>query len=601
MKAFPCTTHLLLSALLGGVLAAGCSGGGSSGGGGGGAVTPPSSETGEVTLAVTDAPTDELDTFEVDIVGFRFMKANGAVVEVLPQTVRVDFADLISVSQVIAGATLPVGDYPRAYMTLDFASAAVRISGNAGLASLRDGSGAPLTGRQELEIVFPGGGFTVGARKGYFAVVDFDLDQSLSVDAAQNAVTVDSVLYAQIDPAQPKDTRAPGLASGFQGSRFALDVRLGLGLVSRGALTVNTDAGTIFDLDGQVLTGQPGFDALALLGDGKLVAVEGRVDPLARTLAARRVLLLPQDLDEVEGLVVARQGGAGQDVVLTLRGVSVRRAGGSVTLNDLVTLETSFVNTKVNKRAVASGALSTDAINVGQRLLAYGKMAGSTLDLTQTGAGFVRLVETGLGGAVAGVASGGQMSVDLNRIGARPVAAFDFSVGGAPQADPRALLVKVGSLGSSLPAGAPVWVRGFFAPVTAGPGEPDFLADTVIDRTDAGSLLRVWWLVPNATPLASRSGAEATIDVSAASVANVDQGLVVPTALQQDPVVAGQTGFYAIRQGLRLTLFTDPAAFWAQLEADLAGGGRAVSLRAFGRWDAAGNRLQAQRAFALIR
>lgn len=600
MRTFTSFTTVLVAALL----FAGCGGGGSSGGSSGSGGTPPpsGSETGEVTLAVTDAPTDEIDTLEVDIVSFRFVKRNGAVVEVLPQTVRVDFADLVSVSQVIAGATLPVGDYPRAFMTLDFATAAARISGNPGLAALKDGSGTPLVGREELEIVFPGGGFTVGPRKGYFAVVDFDLDQSLSVDATANTITIDSVLYADIDPAQPKDTRAPGLASGFTGASFQLDVRLGLGLMSRGKLTVNTDSTTVFDLDGQVLQGQAGFDALALLGDGTLVAVEGRVDPLARTLAARRVLLLPQDLDEVEGLVVARSGGAGQDAVLTLRGVSVRRAAGSVTLNDLVTLSTSFVATKVNKRAVAAGALSTDAINVGQRLLAYGKMAGSTLDLTQPGAGFVRLVETGIGGAVTQAASGGRLTLDVTRIGARRVAAFDFTVGGAAVADPRALVVDVASLGGAVPVGAPVWVRGFFPPVSAGAGDADFLADALIDRSNAGSLLRVWWLIPNATPLAARAGAEATIDVSAATQAHVDQGLIVPVALASNPAVAGQaSGFYAIRQGLRVTLFRDPAAFWAQLEADLQGGGRGVAFRSFGRWDAAAGRMDASRAVAIIR
>lgn len=589
----------VLGPLVLGALVAGCGGGGSGGGGGAPPTVP--TDTGEVTLAVTDAPTDEIDAFEVDIVSFRFQRANGAVVEVLPQKARVDFAELVSVSEVIAGATLPVGDYPRAFMTLDFAQATVRIAGNAGPAQLRDSSGAPLTGRQELEIVFPSGGFTVGARKGYFAQVDFDLDSSLQVDAAANSVTVDAILYAEIDPAQPKETRAPGLASAFSGSSFRLDVRLGLGLVSRGGLTVNTDAATVFDLDGQALTGQQGFDALAQKGEGTLVACEGRVDPLARTLAARRVIYLPQDLDEVEGLVVARQGGPGQDAVLTLRGVSVRRAAGAVTLNDLVTLRTSFAGTAVNRRGVAQGTLTTDAINVGQRLLAYGRFSGATLDLSVAGAGFVRLVETGISGAVV-QSGGGRLGLDLTRVGARPAAAFDFSLDGTPVADPDALLIDSGALGGGLQPGTPVFVRGFFAPVTAAPGEPDFVADTVVDRTNAGSLLRVFWLVPTATPIAARSGSEATIDVSQALFAQVDQGLAVPVPLGQDPVVAGQpNGWYAIRQGLRLTLFRDPAAWLDRLQAELAGGARAVHLRAFGRWDAGAGRLTAVRQVAVLR
>ena len=43
---------------------------------------------------------------------------------------------------------------------------------------------------------------------------------------------------------------------------------------------------------------------------------------------------------------------------------------------------------------------TTDAINVGQRIVAYGTLSGSTLALTAPGAGFVRLLATGISGAV---------------------------------------------------------------------------------------------------------------------------------------------------------------------------------------------------------
>lgn len=574
---------------------AGCGGGG---GGGDGAVPV---ESGDVTLAVTDAPTDEVDTFEVDIVSFRFQKANGASVEVLPQTTRVDFAQLVTVSEVIAGASLPVGDYPRAFMTLDFDQASVRISGNAGAATLVDGQGRTLSGREELEIVFPDGGFTVGARRGYFAVVDFDLDQSLEVDAANNRVKVDTVLYAEIDPAQPKVTRVTGLAGDFDADGFDLDVRLGLGLVSRGVLDARTGAQTVFDLGGAPLTGAAGLAALEALGDGTLVATEGQVDPVRRTLQAARVVLLPQDLDEVAGVVVARTGGAGADATLTLRGVSVRRAAGSVTFNDTVTIRTAFASTQVARRGVASGALTTDAVNVGQRLLAYGRFSGGALDLTAPGAGFVRLVETAVSGALVSAPAGGRATVDLHRIGVRLASTFDFTVDGVVQADADAFDVEVGALGGSLAAGTPVIVRGFMRPVSAtAAGEPDFAADSVTDRTAAGSLLRVLWLPGATAPLATRSGAEATIDVSQALSAVVDRGLVAPTALAANPTLSGGTGLFALRSGRRLTLYTRYDDFLDGLEAEVAAGRRTLHVRGLGRWDDATGRLTAARAVAVL-
>jgi uncharacterized protein DUF4382 len=584
--------------LLAGLLAAGCSGGGSSGSGGS------ATETGQVTLAVTDAATDEIDVFEIDLVGFRFQRTDGATVEILPQTSRVDFAQLVSVSEVVAAATLPVGRYERAFMTLDFGSAMVRINGNTSSANLVDSNGAPLTGRTELEIVFAGGGFTVGARKGYFAEVDFDLDQSLLVDSAQNRVEVDSVFYAAINPGNPKPARTPGLASDFSGSSFSLDVRRGLGLISRGKLTVNTSSSTIYDLEGTVLTGQAGYDALEAKGDNTLVVSLGQVDPLAKTQAATRVVLLPQDLDEVGGLVVARSGGPGGDATLTLRGVAVRRGAGSVTFNDTVTLSTSFLETKVGKRGVAGGALNTDAINVGQRILAYGRFTGGTLDLSQSGAGFVRLVETDVAGALNAPPSSG-LDLDVTRIGRRLATAFDTNVSGVSQGDLDALKINTGGLGlASLTSGSPVVVRGFFAPVTsATPTAATFDADTVIDRTNAASLLRLRWIPASTAPIASgASGSGLTLDVSSALVKSIDRGLVAPTTLTANPTLAdpGQAGLYATRQGFKLTLFTSYANWKADFEARVAAGSRLQHVRSLGAWDEASSTLKAQRGVAVF-
>lgn len=587
--------------LLTGLLAAGCSGGGGSGSGSGTTTT----ETGELTLAVTDAATDEIDVFEVDIVGFRFQRTDGATVEVLPQTIRVDFAQLVSVSEVIAAATLPVGRYERAFMTLDYGTAMVRINGNTSSASLVNNAGAPLSGRSELEIVFAGGGFTVGARKGYFAEVDFDLDQSLLVDSAQNRVEVDTVLYASINPATPKAARTPGLASGFSGSSFSLDVRRGLGLISRGTLTVNTSSNTVYDLEGQVLTGQAGYDALKAKGDNTLVISLGQVNPFARTQAATRVVLLPQDLDEVGGLVVARSGGPGADATLTLRGVAVRRGAGSVTFNDTVTLTTSFLQTKVSKRGVAGGALSADAINVGQRILAYGRFTGGSLDLTQSGAGFVRLVETDVAGALNAPPSGSAINLDVTRIGRRLTTAFDLSVSGVAQGDLNALECSTGGLGlATLTSGSPVVVRGFFAPVTSStPTAATFNADSVIDRTNAASLLRLRWIPASTAPIVSSgSSSGLTLDASSALIKSIDRGLVAPTTLTQNPTLAdpGNAGLYATRQGFTLTLFTSYANWKTDFEARVAAGNRLQHVRALGAWDVSTTTLKAQRGIAVF-
>lgn len=572
----------------------GCGGGGGGSDGGGG-----STATAPVTVAVTDAPSDDIDTFAVDLVSFRFVRRDGAVVEVLPQTTRVDLAQLVTVSEVIASASLPAGDYLRAFMTVDFTTATCLLTGSVTPAALRDDAGQPL-GRQELEVVFPNGGFTCGPGAGRFAVVDFDLDQSLTVDVLANSVVVDAVLYADIDPAQPKVTRATGLTADFTDAGFTLDVRRLLGLVSRGLVTVTTDGATVFDLDGQLLVGAAGLDALEALGDGRLVAVDGPLNPTARSQAAARVVLLPQGLDAAEGLIVARSGGPGADPTLTLRGVSVTRAGGTaVTFNDTITVAASVANTAVRRRGVA-GALTTDALQVGQRVVAYGLLSGSSLSLTAPGSGFVRLLETGVHGLVVG-APGSGLTLDVARIGARPVAAFDFAVSGVAQADPDALAVSTGGLAlGGLAAGDPVTVRGFFLPVEAAAATPDFSADSVIDRSDAAALLRVHYLPASSTALVT-SGTELALDLTGSVVAELDRGFGLRAQLSAGPVVTGSTsGWYAVRRGLTITLFRDFAAYRARLEADVAAGLRVVAFRALGREEGPG-RFAAARAFVVVR
>ena len=357
----------------------------------------------------------------------------------------------------------------------------------------------------------------------------------------------------------------------------------------------------MFDLQTQSLTGAAGYAALESLGDDTLVAVTGPLDPATRTLAADRVVLIPDNLDAVEGLVVARSGGPGDDATLTLRGVSVRRSAGAVTFNDTVTLSASFAQTVVRRRGSAT-ALDTDAINVGQRIVAYGVLSGATLDLTQAGAGFVRLVQTGFGGAVTAAASG-SLTLDLARIGARRTTAFDFSVDGVAQADPDALVVDTGALSlSGITTGSAVRVLGFVAPVTTdATATPDVVANTVIDRTGAASLLHVGYFPASTSAVATTTTASLQLDVSTASVAVVDQGLVSPMTLSADPTVTGGQGAFAVRRGFQITLYGNFSSFDQRLRAELAGGARLRRLTAIGGYTAGTTTLDARRVVAVLR
>ena len=68
-------------------------------------------DVGETTIAFTDAASDEVVVFEVDVSDIVFTKAGGSTVSLLARQTRVDFADLASVAELIVGVGLEAGRY----------------------------------------------------------------------------------------------------------------------------------------------------------------------------------------------------------------------------------------------------------------------------------------------------------------------------------------------------------------------------------------------------------------------------------------------------------------------------------------------------------
>src|SRR5882724_5287765 len=106
------------------LLVTACGGGGKSElGSGGGTSTPPSGSTcdtascGTAFVGVMDADGD-FDSYSVDVVSLTLKKANGSVVETLPEQPRVDFTDLVDLKEFVTAATIPNGTYVSGTMRL---------------------------------------------------------------------------------------------------------------------------------------------------------------------------------------------------------------------------------------------------------------------------------------------------------------------------------------------------------------------------------------------------------------------------------------------------------------------------------------------------
>jgi len=107
-------------------------------------------DTGVVQIGLTDAPGDFL-SYTVDVASLTLTKADGTVVETLPQRTRVDLVQLADLTEFVTGATIPSGTYVGATLNLDYASADLEVDDGTGvavpvpLANIRDAQGNPVT------------------------------------------------------------------------------------------------------------------------------------------------------------------------------------------------------------------------------------------------------------------------------------------------------------------------------------------------------------------------------------------------------------------------------------------------------------------------
>src|SRR5262250_2523044 len=80
------------------------------GGSGGGDAPPAAAMTGNVMVGIHDAAGDFL-TYTVDVTSIRLERANGDVIETVPLTTRIDFAQLTDLTEFFTIATVPSGTY----------------------------------------------------------------------------------------------------------------------------------------------------------------------------------------------------------------------------------------------------------------------------------------------------------------------------------------------------------------------------------------------------------------------------------------------------------------------------------------------------------
>jgi hypothetical protein len=585
-----------------GLLAAGLTtlGLGACGGGGG---SGSSGTDGTMSVAITDAASDEIESFVVEVQSLVLVRPTGATVAALADTIRVDLADLSDVSRLLSRNNVPAGFYSGIEITFDFTNAACVLVGETTPATILDVDGNAVTGTLVLPMDFASV-LSVPVNRHKLLELDFDLDQSLEVDAGLNTVRFEPALHLKVDPSTPKPTAVFGTIASVDlaDSSFVVDVRaFGDEIVT--SVICDVGGATLYQVDGVPASGSTGLTALSTLAADTWVQAYGTIDANSERMV---IVYVEAGLGTfnggsaiIEGYVVGRTGGAGADPTLIVQGRSQNASHTVFQYDTTFQISGDFLATQVVKWGSADG-FSTDDINVGQRVRAFGTLAGTVMGSTDV----VRLQPTLVFGHSVGTPSGTTATIDITRVGPLLVGAFQWAQSGTNPPDPAALIAEVGDLAQDLGLvnGSAMIARGFFSPVDDA-GE-DFTALALINADEAPSLLFVRDRLLTGFTLdltAQLSGLQLVITGAAATgeFAIIDQGFVGATPLPSSPTPtispAGLVGLYAIRDNDtgELQVYTSFASFSSALGNAIVQGAFVVQLGAFGDYDASLNTLSA--------
>jgi len=587
-------------------------------GGGGGAtapvaatpVAPPAAscdaggaaDCGTVYIGFTDADGDFL-SYSVDVVSLTLTKASGAVVNALPVRQRVDFAQLVDMTELVTAATIPSGTYVKASIRLDYNGneVNVEVNGAPAAATVLGMTGQPL-GVADFDINLDNANHVVVMPgRPAFLQLDFDLAASHTVDTLASPVTAtaEPFLVATIQPVEDKELRVRGplVSVDTAASNYVIDVRPFNHASARlGKVTIATNGETAFEIDGVESSGAAGLAALAQQAAGTPTIAFGTLVVAERKFTAQRVLAgssVPGPrFDVMVGNVTARNGDR-----LTVRGGTLIRRTDSVAFVRADVTVLVGPDTRITRQGGGGQGLSSEAISVGQRIHAFGDIANTDAGLVLDAQhGFVRMNLTRLLGSVVS-ANPGNLTLDLVAIDGRRVGIFDFTGTGpipASDADPANYEIATGALDlDRLPTGAAARVFGFVTPFGFAP--PDFRGRTVVDYIDLHAVLAIGWgMMGTGAPFSSMGPDGFVIDMGNHAMGMrhhiaIGPRLIDMRSLASPPTVAPASssgvGLYAIGQPHNVEMFSSFASFSEALAAKLAAGAKVYGMNAKGQYD----------------
>ena len=589
-----------------------------------------SQATGELIIGLTDAEGDFI-SYTVDVAYITLTRANGRVVQVLPATTRVDFAQYTELTEFVTAAMVPLGAYRHVTMTLDYSNADIRVENAVGdavqVTDIRDSNGDPVT-TLEMTVHLEGRNKLVISRgQPAHLTLDFDLNatnKAIFDDAGVPSVIVEPYLVADAQLQRPKAHRLRGMLNAVDvaSNSFEIIINPFYEQMSNehefGSLKVVTNDETVYDIDNLSYIGLPGLQAMESLPQftGTIVVGKFLRDPLR--FVAHEVYAgesVPGGTsDVVKGNVLARDGN-----VLTVNGATLIRSGGTVSFNDRVTV--TIAESTMVKKQLSTDNYSIGDISVGQKVSIFGAMTNTDVENMAMDAsnGVVRLKVTKVYGTTVHLEvnplASGYFIMDAQRFNGRPVSLFDFSGTGIDaehDADPANYEVDTAMLDDGIvvevmPVDAsdirPIKVFGFVAPFGSAPA--DFMATNLVDLTRIPATLTMNWTPDTDYPFSEVSENSVTLNLAERGVFHhVGRGgaIVDLSRITPPPVIRGiSDGWYELKEKGPRRTFTDYASFIAEIEARLANGSAMKRIVAHGYFNDATGVLTAENVYAKLK
>ena len=567
---------------------------------------PPPPGTPVVTMGNLTNSSDFM-SYIINIDSIALKRSDGTVVTPLVTPVTVDLAQLNTLSELVEAPAVPEGTYTSAAITLDYTSTQLvwfNINGETLSATPSTAAGLGFTAVSVIVTFDPKNPLVIKQNQSMRLQVEVDLLASNELNTATAIVQVQPFVVIRPAPVDATPMRLRGLFVTTQDvpSGFYMNARPFYSQYSAlGAVIVNTNAQTYFNINGVVYTGSAGLAVLSQQAQTLPLAVYGTlasVSGVTPSFNATQVYFGASQESQVAyyltGTVTARSGNT-----LTLRASTVVPPPGvaALSLTYLDSIPVTLGNaTLVFEDGSATPGLTIADISVGQQITVAGQpvVSSGTLASIDASLGFVRLQSSTLWGT-----QNADATLDLFSLGRFAPTAISFAGTGTSGHDATATAYAVDTSavppGPVITTGELLQVQGNVTPFGAAP--PDFMASALTPGPSSLQTLVVDWVNGGSTaPFSSISSSGLVVNLADANLGATHEIRTGPASLDlkslpQSPLItttgADQSNLQLAVGSTTLTtgisVFNNAAAFASGVSSAFNGTHKSFRLVAYGQ------------------